>query len=135
MIDTWIVVADGGSARIFASPADFSSLKLVLERKNGHHIGEHPGNPDKGDGGGHHKEEIAFAEDLGREIVSVVMSHEVRDVIVVAPGRFLSDLVTSMPASAAAHVKGKINKDYTKVKAHDLANRVKQALAHTPAAP
>lgn len=129
MIDTWIVVADGGSARIFSGPADLSKLGLVLERKNGHHHPDHHADPEKGDGSEHHRKEIAFAEDLGREVVSAVGSHEVRSVVLVAPPRFITDLVASLPASTVGHITAKIGKDYTKVKPHDLANRVKQALA------
>lgn len=132
MIDTWVVVADGGSARIFSSPADLSKLSLVLERKNGHHAVDADGQRDRRSDDGRQKEEVAFAEDLGREIVAVVGSHEVRDVVLVAPAPFLSDLVTSLPASIAARVRGKVGKDYTKVKVHDLANRLKQALGPAP---
>jgi protein required for attachment to host cells len=127
MTDTWILVADGRSARIFTAPADLSEFNLHAEHKNKHHAGEHRGRPDEG--GAHHTEELAFAQELAHELTRAVIAHEVRDLVLVAPTRFLSDIASSVSASAASHITAKVAKDYTKLEQHALAERLREVLA------
>jgi protein required for attachment to host cells len=101
----------------------------VKELKNHHHAGQHRGHPDRGHDSGHHAEEAKFAVELGAEISRAVGAHEVRDVVLVAPSKFLSELTGALPKSAAAHVTGKVQKDFAAYERHDLARRVKAALA------
>lgn len=129
MTDTWIVVADGAHARIFASDAEMADFTPVKELKNHHHAPQHRRHPAAGHDGAHHHEEAKFAADVATEIGRAVQAHEVRDVVLVAPARFMGDLTTALPKPVAGHVTGKVQKDYAALERHELAKRVREALA------
>lgn len=129
MIDTWVVVADGSHARIFSTDATLGELTAVQEIKNKHHAGEHRHHPDRGPDSGHSAEEMKFAEEIAAEVARAVGAHEVRDVVLVAPAKFLAHLAGALPKSAASHVTAKVGKDLTKVERHALAVRLKETLA------
>ena len=131
MIDTWIVVADGSHCRIFSSDAEMAELTAVKEMRNQHHTGEHRGHSAKGHDSEHHAEEAKFAADVGAEITRAVGAHEVRDVLLVAPSRLLGDLMASLSKPTAAHVTGKIHKNFVTVERHELARRLRDALAES----
>lgn len=126
MVDTWVVVADGSTARIFSTDAEMAELTEVKELSNKHHAPEHRR---RDAGGGHHAEETRFAQDLAQLISAAVTAREVRDVVLVAPARFLGDLEGSMPRNALAHVTAKVGRDFTRYERHELGRRVKAALA------
>jgi protein required for attachment to host cells len=129
MVDTWVVVADGSGCRIFSSDASLTKLVAVKELKNKHHGSEHRGHSAKGHDSVHHATEAKFAGDIGDEITRAVQAHEVRDVLLVAPKRFLGDLLGSLPKPTADHVTAKVPKDFTTVEPHALAQRLRDALA------
>ena len=127
MIDTWVVVADGSHAHFYSTDAEMLEFESAREEKNKNHSGSHRGRQDEG--AAHHSEEAAFAKDLANIVAHAVNAHEVQDVVLVAPAKFLSELHGALPASVAKHVKAKLNKDFTKLERHELAKRVKSALA------
>lgn len=129
MLDTWVVVADGSGCRIFSSDASLAVLTAVKELKNKHHGSEHRGHSAKGHDSVHRATESKFAADLGDEITRAVQANAVRDVLIVAPKRFLGDLLASLPKSTADHVTAKVPNDLTKVEPHELSQRLRAALA------
>ena len=129
MLDTWVVVADGGGCRIFSSDVALTELTAVKELKNEFHGGEHRGHSAKGHDSAHREIESKFATEIGSEITRAVAAHEVHDILLVAPSRFLGDLLRSLPKATEDHVTGKIHKDFSSVSAHDLAPRLREALA------
>ncbi len=129
MVDTWVVVADGSHCRIFSSDTALTSLKPVKELKNKHHGNEHRGHSAKGHDSAHHAIEAKFAADLAGEITQAVQSHAARDVLLVAPKRFLGDLLAALPGPTADRVTGRVPKDLTSVEPHALAQRLRDALA------
>jgi protein required for attachment to host cells len=129
MLDTWVVVADGSGCRIFSSDASLAELSPVKTLKNKHHGSEHRGHSAKGHDSAHHATESKFAADLGDEITRAVQSHAVRDVLLVAPKRFLGDLLGALPKATAEHVTGRVPKDLTTIEPHQLAERLRAALA------
>lgn len=129
MVDTWVVVADGSHCRIFSSDAALTSLTPVKELKNKHHGGEHRGHSAKGHDSGHHAIEAKFAADLAGEITQAVQSHAARDVLIVAPKRFLGDLLAALPKPTADRVTGRVPKDLTTIEPNALAERLRDALA------
>lgn len=131
MVDTWVVVADGSRARIFSTDAEMAELTEVKELKNKHHAGQHRHHSDHGHDSAHHAEEAKFAADLGAEVVRAVQAHEVRDVVLVAPARFMGDLTGALPAPVAAHVTGKVHKDLVDTERHELARRLRTALGES----
>lgn len=129
MSDTWVVVADGSGCRIFSSDASLAALTAVKSLKNKHHGGEHRGHSAKGHDSEHHAIEAKFAAELGEEITRAVQGHAIRDVLLVAPKRFLGDLLAALPKATAQHVTGKVAKDLTSIEPHELATRLRAALA------
>lgn len=129
MGDTWVVVADGSGCRIFSSDASLAALTAVKSLKNKHHGGEHRGHSAKGHDSEHHATETKFAAEIGDEITRAVQGHTIRDVLLVAPKRFLGDLLAALPKSTADHVTGKVPKDLTMIEPHALAERLRTALA------
>lgn len=129
MGDTWVVVADGSGCRIFSSDASLTELKAVKSLKNKHHGSEHRGHSAKGHDSEHHAIESKFAAEIGEEVTRAVQSHTIRDVLLVAPKRFLGDLLAALPKSTTDHVTGKVAKDLTSIEPHELAQRLRDALA------
>ena len=128
MVDTWVVVADGSRCRIFASDASLAELQPVKELQNKHHVGDHRGHPNRGHDSAHHGIESKFAAEIGAELTQAVQSHAVRDLLLVAPSRFLGDLLAALPKATAGHVTGRLAKDYTAFEIHELARRLREAL-------
>lgn len=124
MTDTWVVVADGSGARLFGTDPTFEELTPVKELKNAGHPRHHSGADS-----GHHAEETLFAKEIGAELTRAVQAHEVKSLVLVAPARFMGDLTASLSASVSTHVSGKVNKDFMDVERHDLAKRLRAALA------
>lgn len=129
MVETWVVVADGGSCRIFGSDSALSSLAPVKTLKNKHHVGEHRGVAARGHDSAHHAIETKFAAELADEITHAIQSKQARDILLVAPKRFLGDLLGALPKSAADRVTGRVPKDLTATPPHDLAERLREALS------
>lgn len=129
MVDTWIVVADGSQCRIFGSDVVLTSLSPVRAWKNTLHQAEHRGHSAKGHDSEHHALESRFAAEVGDAITRAVQSREARDVVLVAPKRFLGELLGALPKSTLAHVTARIAKDWVSSEPHDLAKRLREALA------
>lgn len=125
MIDRWVIVADGGQARFFATDAEMLDLVPEREVKNRHHS-SHRGRLDEGSA--HHAEEAAFAKELAHILTHAVQAQQVRELVLVAPAKFLGDLHAAIPATVTKHVAAQINKDFTKLERHELAKRVRSAL-------
>jgi protein required for attachment to host cells len=126
MTDTWVIVADGSRARFFATDAELAELAPVREVTNHHHAGAHRGRTDEG--APHHGEEAAFARELAGAVAQAVLAHEVRDLVLVAPAKFMSELEGALSPAVARHVTGRVAKDFTKLERHELARRTKTAL-------
>ena len=58
-----------------------------------------------------------------------VQARATRDVLLVAPKRFLGDLLASLPKSTAERVTARVPKDLTAIEPHELAQRLRDALA------
>lgn len=129
MVETWVVVADGSRCRIFASDASLAELEPVEELRNGHHVGGHRGRPNEGHDSANHGIESKFAADVAAVLTRAVQANAVRDLLLVAPSRFLGDLLASLPKSTSSHVTGRIAKDYTAVEIHELSRRLREVLA------
>ncbi|MGH6719133.1 MAG: host attachment protein [Alphaproteobacteria bacterium] len=135
---TWIVVADGGRARVLAARGPRRGLDLVLEREahapRTSELGtDRPGRsfesatsarhaynvPDY-----HREREQAFLRDLVRELTAEHKAGRFERLILVAPPTALGDLRKALGGTLGgtlgAAVTAEINKDLTKVALHDL---------------
>ena len=88
----------GGSALFGIELAELTAVKQL---KNKHHGGEHRGHSAKGHDSEHHATETKFATEIGEEVTRAVQSHAVRDIVLVAPKRFLGDLLDREPHEIA----------------------------------
>ncbi len=129
MIDTFVVVADGAHARFFATDAEMNELTEVGTLKNQHHAGAHRGGATAGVDSAHHTEEERFAGELAGDVARRVNANEVRDVVLVAPVRFLGDLTADLPKAVARRVTATLGKDLTRIERHALARRLRTAFA------
>lgn len=129
MVETWVVVADGSQCRIFSSDVALTALAPVRAWKNTLHAGEHRGHSAKGHDSEHNVVEARFAAEIGDALTRAVQSREARDLVLVAPKRFLGELLASLPKPTAAHVTARVAKDWVASEPHDLAKRLRDALA------
>lgn len=129
MIDTWIVVADGSRASFYTTDSEMAELSADGGLTNRHHAGAHRSHSAEGHDSAHHTEESRFAAEIAGEIARRVSAHEVRDVVLVAPVRFLGDLTAALPKTAASHVTATLGRDLTKVERHALSKRLRAAFA------
>lgn len=127
MMETLVLVADGGHGNFYATDAEMAEFTPWREVKNRHHAGEHRRRTDEG--AAHHAEETAFARELAAVIAEATQKREADAIVLVGPAKFLADLEAALPASAAKHVQGRVHKDFAKLERHDLARRVKAALS------
>lgn len=129
MVETWVVVADGSGCRIFASDVAIQALEPVRELRNDFHANDHRGHAARGHDSAHRETESKFAGEIADAIGRAVESRAARDVLLVAPSRFLGDLLAALSETAARQVTARVAKDLTAVPAHELARRLREALA------
>ncbi|MEZ5910467.1 MAG: host attachment protein [Hyphomicrobiaceae bacterium] len=140
---TWIVVADGARARVYAHGAIGGGLTpvdgLTLEQDTpaSRDLGsDRPGRTFDSKGQGRHAMEPtsdphrerkrAFAEQLASALGARAGEYD-RLVLVAAPVT-LGDLRAALPAPASSKVDGELAKDLTKVAAQDLPDHLGDVL-------
>lgn len=126
-MDTWVVVADGGSATFFETDAEMEKLTSVAELKNGHHGANHRSGGSKD--GGHHAEEARFAHDVAEQLGKDAVAHRYRALVLVAPAHFLGDLRKALPKTAEAMLSASVSRDLAGVPPHELSARLRALLA------
>jgi protein required for attachment to host cells len=137
---TWVVVADGASARVF-SLHGHDSFELVKSLSSSDAaapvsdlVTDHPGRSRGTGGGGRHALEPhtdpkVVAKDIFlRELVDFIHSAEHRAafdrLILVAPARALGRLRKLLPEHILAKLAAEVRKDLTKDSPHELKERL-----------
>jgi protein required for attachment to host cells len=140
---TWIVVADGARARIFAlrlhSPYLVSALDrdLVATRLTDRDLeSDRPGRTtERGTGMSHsmrqeldkHRQaQLELAREVAKELDNA--RNGLRRIVLVAPPRALGDLREACSAEVRALVTNEVAKDLTKLPVHDLVGRLDELL-------
>ena len=127
--DTFVVVADGQQARFYAAEADLSELRELRHLSNRHHGGEHRSHKGGGHDAHHHPEEERFAREVGQEVDDAMRETTWRDLVLVAPPRFLGDLRDHLPQGASKRVRASIARDLTAETGNKLAKHLRDLLA------
>jgi protein required for attachment to host cells len=143
--DTWIVVADGGRARIMRSRRGERRLEPALDRDL---VASHPHLRDMetdrpgrtNEGAGRRRSAMRGREDsrrhAERELARTVAGElerarqrGLRRIVLVAPARTLGDLREAMSSSVREIVAHELEKDLSQLPAHALVDRLGDALA------
>lgn len=127
--DTWVVVADGGGARIFRTDAEMLEITRIEQLGNDHSAGTHRHREQGGTDSAHHAAEKKFAHELAQKLTQYANQHRFRDLVLVAPPHFLGDLRNDLPKSVAAHVTASLPKDLASEPDHQLAPHLRKLLA------
>jgi len=144
MPNTWVVVADSGSARIFGadSPvgpleelADFAHPEaLVTERSL---VSDRAGRTTDSQGHSHtyegedsprEVEARTFAKLLGHEICLARARGDFEHLLLVAPPRFLGNLRASLDAETRKHVGSELPSDFVALSAEEIRARLPENL-------
>ena len=150
MPTTWILVADGGRARLFEQDRKSRSFAPVAERdfvgsraQSKEIASDRPGRTfdsagrgQSGDAGArgrhamepgtdpHRYAEYAFARDLAEHLEKAANEHRFDRLVVVAAPRVLGDLRALLPKTVHGKIVAEINKDLTKVATRDLGEHL-----------
>lgn len=130
-VDTRVVVADGARARFFSTDSQMMELTELPELGNGNHAAHRHhglGAPDSG----HHIEEHKFAQEISAHLTTEANQHVFRDLVLVAPPRFLGELRDALSKQVATHVTATVPRDLVSAERHDLAKRLRALLADKP---
>jgi len=129
---TWVVVANGGQAKLFQTHGPMSDLSPVQTVDNTHAYGEHRGamhNDSK-----HHALEDKFAHEISELLSKVANENGFQDLILVADPKFLGALRNKLDSNLTKRVTGSINHDWVTVPLPELGRRIVKHLAegHQP---
>lgn len=146
-IVSWIVVADGGNAKIFVSEGPGKGLRPLPEEARDaelHSAGrdiltERPGRSFDSVGGGRHAmeppsdarraEKVAFLSTLAAHLGDCALSGRFARLVLVAEPRALGALRQHLPDAAQKKVHGEIAKNLTKATTEEVAQHVGTLLA------
>lgn len=134
---TWILVADGHRARIFANEGPGSGLKQALDQEFVHMLppdrdlaADKAGSARSGGGGSHHTldhhedlhrhEKEVFARELAKTLDTYAGQHAFDRLIVVAPPQALGNLRAEFSKAVNAKLAGDLNKDLTHATLADI---------------
>jgi protein required for attachment to host cells len=138
---TWIVIADGARARVFAHAGPGKGLQAVLDNESADaraHIGDivsdRAGRTFDSAGEGRHgyeppvdpkrEAQLAFARSLARALEDGLNRHRFERLVIAAPPRALGDLRACLSKAVAAAVVHELPKDLTNLPDHALADHL-----------
>jgi protein required for attachment to host cells len=156
MPTTWILIADGGRARLLEQDRKSRSFKPTSEREffgstaqSKEIASDRPGRTfdsagrgQPGDAGayGRHAMEPAtdpqrhaeyeFARDLSEHLETAANRHRFDHLVLVAAPKILGDLRELLPKTVQGKVVAEINKDLTKIPTRDLGKHLDPHLPH-----
>jgi len=133
----WIVVADGSRAQIFLNQGPGTGLKPALHhalvadnRPSGDISSDRPGRSFDSAGAGRHAmqpstdphrhEQITFAHEIAKLLEDNHNKQAYERIFIVAAPRMLGDLRAALGENMKNLVAGEIDKDLTKLTAHEL---------------
>ncbi len=141
---TWILVADGGRARILKQSAPGGALHGAPDDAFEHEVvpahemgSERPGRVNERAGAGHHAIEPRvdwrregkqqFAQKLAQLLETAAERNEFDRLILVAPPRVIGDLRASLGRHAKAKIAAEFEKDLTALNPQEIAERLAAA--------
>lgn len=136
----WVVVGDGGGAKVYESDALLEELVLVdqvhlshghFTHGDGRHTDHLPGagaNAHEARHDNGRETEEKFARALAQLVNEGDTKHKFERVILVAPPRFLGELRGGLAGQTAKKVVASIHHDWTKLGRRELAEQVRKNL-------
>jgi protein required for attachment to host cells len=119
MNQTWILVGDGSHARFFEA-ADATSPWQLLRRVDREHSREKTDRAESHEDRGEHE----FARQLIGELETARESGSFKQLVLVAPPKFLGQLRSELATPLEACVVKSLDKDYTQMAEGDLPKHV-----------
>lgn len=146
MDDTWIVVADAATARIFATDAEMNVLSEVAvvphaasRAKTSELVSDQPGRTAYGasrsgmaKGDPHELEELRAAHLLASYLDDAHVHHKFRDLVLVASPVFLGRLRGELGRQTQKAVTASVDRDYTTKPRDEIRDLVKARLQEQP---
>jgi protein required for attachment to host cells len=124
---TWFVVADGGKARMLTRAKNGAMTTVSHFDSSGHgDTGEDDAatisqiKAPKSDPGAQIK--ALFARQVAAHLNAAVETQQVDSIVLVAPGRVLSEIKEALDKRAAGLVRDSISKDLTNIPDHELGS-------------
>jgi protein required for attachment to host cells len=156
MPTTWILIADGGRARLLEQDRKSRSFKPTSEREfigntaqSKEIASDRPGRTfdsagrgQPGDAGAHGRHamepgtdpqrhaEYEFARDLSEHLETAANRHRFDRLVLVAAPKILGDLRELLPKTVHGKIVAEINKDLTKIPTRDLGKHLDPHLPH-----
>jgi hypothetical protein len=127
----WVLIADGGRARVVTPEAYHGRFHTVLELGNA----AHPDFAGSDRGDRKKPEEAAFAETLAARLNEEARIGAYERLVLVAPGHILHAVRNGLDKQATALLAGTLPKDLTKVPDHELTEHLKDWWMGSNAAP
>lgn len=129
--NAWIVVCDGGKARIFENSGSAAAIKLATREVLGHANAptheqgtDTPGRVQQSFSNArsaveqtdwHAQAERDFLESLAHRLDAALVAREVSDLVIIAPPRALGVLRGAYSSAIRQALRGEIDKDYVKL--------------------
>jgi protein required for attachment to host cells len=156
MPTTWILIADGGRARLFEQDRNSRFFQPMAERdffgtrtQSKEIASDRPGRTfdsggrgQPGDAGAHGRHamepstdphrfaEYEFARDLSEHLEKAANEHRFDHLVLVAAPQILGDLRALLPKTVHGKIVAEVNKDLTKIPTRDLGQHLDQHLPH-----
>lgn len=123
---TWVVVADGGQAKLFQTHGPLTEMSHVQTIANTHAYGDHRHQiePDSQ----HHHLEEGFAMEIAELITKVANENGFQQLVLVADPKFLGRLKNRLDTPVSKRIIGTVNKDYVNLPIHELGQRIQEQL-------
>lgn len=142
---TWVLVADGRRATIFANegpgkglaPVPGANFEIELHPSR-EIVSDRPGHGQESATSAryaiepvdyHRLEKAQFARELARQLDAAVEGGTCQRLVLVAPPRVLGDLRQALSAKSRSAVAGELDKDLTHKKAPEIAQHLTSVLA------
>lgn len=143
---TWVLIADGSRARLFANGGVGKGLEPALDQEfigtnisSGDIASDRPGRTFDSGGEGRHAMEpptdpkrhakYAFAHEIAGILESARKSHRFERLVVVAPPKALGDLRSEFSVELQRMVTAEMNKDLTQVPTRELPDHLGKVMA------
>ena len=148
-IRTWVLIADGGHAKVFESERPGSDLVLIDDMifsvelpANRDILTDRPGRGFESHGRGRHAMESptdphralkrAFAKKLGKTLETKLVENRFDRLVLVAPPPALGDLRDVLPKSVRTKVVAELAQDLVKAPRNQLPRHLKSVLGGRP---
>ena len=131
----WVLVADGGAARVFRKAQAYEEIYAVKSKHQHHTSKELVTDKDgafyasrhhtKGNASNHHAQaETAFIRELADYLKQSHLAGAFKEIIIIMPPKAMGEMRKYLDVQIKCTVKEEIIKDYTHIKSSDLVRKI-----------